>query len=298
MDKVQPGILANETKLARYLAFSVDSVEDVKPALQSLIGNLDSSNTVFGLGESLVTMLDKQIPGLRVMPAQTGSGIEIPSTPMALWCWLRGDDRGELYHRSRYIESLLTPGFLLQEVQDSFQYDANRDLSGYEDGTENPEGDEAIAAATVQNQKAGLEGSSYVAVMQWQHDMDLFDLMSTEEQDDTIGRHIINNEEFDEAPESAHVKRTAQESFEPDAFLLRRSMPWANGMNAGLIFVAFGKSFEAFEAILNRMLGKEDGITDALFTFTRPITGAYYWCPPIKDGKLDLELLDIHAVSD
>ena len=70
-------------------------------------------------------------------------------------------------------------------------------------------------------------------------------------------------------------------------------MPWAEGTDAGLNFVSFGKSFDAFEAVLNRMVGNEDGITDALFTFTRPITGAYYWCPPMKDGKLDLSALGI-----
>ena len=32
---------------------------------------------------------------------------------------------------------------------------------------------------------------------------------------------------------------------------------------------------------------------DALFTFTRPLTGAYFWCPPVKGKKLDLSLLDL-----
>jgi hypothetical protein len=36
--------------------------------------------------------------------------------------------------------------------------------------------------------------------------------------------------------------------------VLRRSMPWADGMRGGLNFVAFGKSFDAFEA-----QGKENG---------------------------------------
>ena len=39
------------------------------------------------------------------------------------------------------------------------------------------------------------------------------------------------------APESAHVKRTAQESFSPEAFVLRRSMPWADCGQAGLAFL-------------------------------------------------------------
>ena len=65
-------------------------------------------------------------------------------------------------------------------------------------------------------------------------------------------------------------------------------MPWADNTGAGLVFVAFGKSFDAFEAQLKRMVGAEDGITDALFRFTRPISGSYYWCPPMKDGHLNL----------
>lgn len=63
--------------------------------------------------------------------------------------------------------------------------------------------------------------------------------------------------------------------------------------DAGLVFVAFAKSFNPFEAILHRMIGMEDNITDALFTFTRPITGAYYWCPPVKSGRLDLSKLGL-----
>ena len=289
----QPGILAAETKLARYLAFTIDSEADVTETLKSLVTHIDLSNTVIGIGESLVKFLGKDVPGLVTLPAQVGSGTEIPSTPTALWCWLRGSDRGEIFHRSRLLESMLVPAFALSDMIDSFQYDENRDLSGYVDGTENPEGEEAIQAAIVQGQGAGLDGSSFVAVQQWLHDFDILNSMSTNEQDDVIGRHISDNEEFDEAPESAHVKRAAQESFEPEAFMLRRSMPWAEGMEGGLVFVAFGKSFNAFEAVLNRMLGNEDSMSDALFKFTHPISGAYFWCPPLKDNKLDLSLLEL-----
>ena len=293
MNLTQPAILAEETKLARYLFFSLDSEVDIQAALKTLVISIDTENTVVGIGQSLVTFLGKDIDGLSTMAAQAKGGIDIPSTPTALWCWLRGTDRGELFHRSRRLESILAPAFTLSDVIDSFQYDGNRDLSGYEDGTENPEGEAAIETAIIQGSGAGIDGSSFVAVQQWLHDFEALDAMSTEEQDNSIGRHIKDNEEFDEAPESAHVKRSAQESFTPEAFMLRRSMPWAEGQDGGLVFVSFGKSFEAFEAILNRMLGKDDGIRDALFTFTRPISGAYFWCPPIKKGKLDLSALGL-----
>ena len=200
MDITQPGILAEETKIARYLEFAIDSEADIKTALQTLASKNITENIVIGLGQSLVDMLGNNISGLSTMPAQTGSGIDIPSTPAALWCWLRGNDRGEIFHHSRQIENILAPGFTITNVIDSFQYSENRDLSGYEDGTENPEGDEAIQAAIVQNLGAGLDGSSFVAVQQWLHDFDTFDEMSTNEQDDVIGRHISDNEEFEEAP--------------------------------------------------------------------------------------------------
>jgi len=117
--------------------------------------------------------------------------------------------------------------------------------------------------------------------------------MNEDERDNIIGRHHSDNEEFDSAPEYAHVKRAAQESYQPEAFMLRRSMPWVEGMEGGLIFVAFGKSFDAYEAVLHRMLGEEDTVRDGLFMFTQPISGAYFWCPPVKEGRLDLSMLDL-----
>jgi putative iron-dependent peroxidase len=54
------------------------------------------------------------------------------------------------------------------------------------------------------------------------------------------------------------------------------------------MFVAFGYSFDAFEAQMRRMAGLDDGIIDACFRFSRPMTGGYYWCPPIAGGCIVL----------
>ena len=224
------------------------------------------------------------------MPTYSVGDLEIPSTPDDLWVWLRGNDRGKLFHQSRKIEEICLPAFEITSAIDSFQYDQNRDLSGYEDGTKNPHGEDAINAAILLEGDNGIIGSSFVAVQQWVHDFEILDEMSVEEKDDAIGRHNSDNEEYD-APTSAHVKRSAQEDFDPEAFMLRRSLPWAMGMDGGLMFVAFGNSFDAFEAIMERMVGEDDGIVDALFKFTTPITGSYYWCPPVKNGKLNLSAL-------
>lgn len=103
--------------------------------------------------------------------------------------------------------------------------------------------------------------------------------MSLEEQDASIGRRRDDNEEIEDAPSSAHVKRTAQESFEPEAFVLRRSMPWAEGARAGLVFVPFGRSFDAFEAQLTRMMGLDDGGRRDAQPKTRFSTGPIFRAP-------------------
>ena len=36
-----------------------------------------------------------------------------------------------------------------------------------------------------------------------------------------------------------------------------------------------------------------EGIIDGLFQFSRPISGSYFWCPPVKDGSLDLSAIGL-----
>lgn len=293
MNLVQKGILAPVPKKARYLLFTIAPGKNPAGALRNLCKLADGGKTVVGLGQSLVRALGQEIPRLEVFPPYAGAGFDVPSTPAALWCWLRGDDRGELVHRARAIVQSVAPVLQLQHTIDGFRYKSGFDLSGYEDGTENPKGIAAVKAAVVAGQGSGLDGGTFVAVQQWVHNLDMFEALSVKEQDHTFGRRKRDNKELAQAPASAHVKRTAQEGFEPPAFLVRRSMPWADQRQAGLIFVAFGKSFAAFDAQMRRMVGADDGIVDSLFTFTRPISGSYFWCPPMKNRRLDLRAVGL-----
>ncbi len=293
MVPAQRGILLPAPRLAVYLTFDLAAGVDARATLARLGDQVDGEQVVAGIGLSVVQALGRQIEGLRVLAAISGPGVDVPSTPAALWLWLRGDDRGELLHRARQLEAALLPAFYLRETADAFQYQDSRDLTGYEDGTENPKDAAAQAAGLVHDHGPGLDGSSFVAVQRWVHELKRFEAMSAQEQDLSIGRHRIGNAEIDDAPPAAHVKRTAQETFSPPAFVLRRSMPWASGLEGGLMFVAFGHSLDAFEAQLRRMVGAEDGITDALFRFTWPVTGAYFWCPPMANGRLDLRVLGL-----
>ena len=286
---VQPGLLAEVPSHARYLTFRRRPVTaDPRAALERLAALPVDESRVVGLGASLVGELGTDIAGLRTFPALDGAGLTVPSTPSALWCWLRGEERGELVHSSRRVRRALLDAFEVETVIDAFRHLEGRDLTGYEDGTENPTGEDAVAAAVVSGRGEGHDGSSFVAVQQWVHDLDRFESFGSRGQDEVIGRRRSDNEEMEDAPEAAHVKRTEQEAFDPPAYLVRRSMAWADEAREGLVFVSFSASLDPFETLLRRMTGADDGIADHLFRFTRPVTGAYFWCPPVREGRLDV----------
>ena len=297
----QPGILECVPAVARFVFFHLPVPgapgDAIRQALARLSPLADGSDVVAGIGPSLVTALGGDVPGLHEFPDMSGHGVKVPATPGTLWCWIRGDDLGELLHLTRKVQKALMPVFAVRHVVDAFRHawsgTHGRDLTGYEDGTENPEGDAAEEAAFAQGLGDGLDGSSFVAVQQWLHDLDAFEALADEDANHHFGRRRDTNEELEDSPEAAHVKRTAQESFDPEAFMLRRSMPWMMSMQAGLMFVAFGKSLYAFEAQMRRMAGQEDGITDAIFRISKPVSGAYFWCPPMRGGKLDLRRLGL-----
>jgi len=287
----QQGLLATPVPAqARHLFFTLHTPQALPGALDALLPHVDGQRLIVGIGAPLAKALGREVPGLRPFP-QLDAAVENPSTQHALWLWLRGDERGDLLLQAQALEQALAPALRLADSVDGFLHRGGHDLTGYEDGTENPVDQAAVEAAIVATAQPGLAGSSFAAFQLWKHDLEYFKSLPQADQDNIIGRRLSDNEELDDAPESAHVKRTAQESFAPEAFMVRRSVAWADSRGAGLAFVALGHSFDAFEVQLKRMSGLEDGIIDGLYRFSRPLTGGFYWCPPMTATGLDLSLL-------
>jgi putative iron-dependent peroxidase len=280
---MQPLVLEPVRPSARYL--TLKAIGDTTSALKALASLPWDDDVVVGVGAGIA-----RVEGLRAFPSHLPL---FPSTQGALWICTAHPEKGAQLDAGMKLMRLLKSAFEVTEEVDGFQYLGGRDLSGFVDGTENPHGDAAAEAAIVAKQGGGLDGGSFCAVQKWVHDLTALDRMTERTRDHVIGRRLEDDEEIEDAPASAHVKRTAQESFDPAAFMVRRSMPWGSVREHGLYFVAYVESLKRFDKMLERMAGVEDGIVDGLFSFTRPITGGYYFCPPLLDGRLDLRALGL-----
>jgi putative iron-dependent peroxidase len=286
MSHWQPEILALPHAAGRFLTLGLTGDADPGDVAKRLGALPIGEGLVVGIGAPLARALGASLPGLRAFPVVSGPGVTFPSTQGAVWLFLGGTDPGEILHRSRRVLAALGGSLRVDEDLPSFVYDGGRDLSGFEDGTENPKDDRAVAVAF-----GGGAGGTFVATQRWIHDLGGLEGLSQQARNDVIGRDQISNEELASAPPSAHVKRTAQEGYDPPAFLLRRSMPWGDVREQGLYFVAYAATLDSFERQLRRMAGLDDGVSDALLRFSRAVTGGYFWCPPVADGRLDLRAL-------
>ena len=70
-------------------------------------------------------------------------------------------------------------------------------------------------------------------------------------------------------------------------------MPWATVWGQGLEFIAYGRTLDAYERVMRRMAGLDDGVVDATFAYSRQVTGGHYWSQPGRSGKLERGVLGL-----
>jgi len=289
--RVQPGIFGPPPAhaLSLELRLAPGALADdgaLRARLQSLPLAGPGSSPVVGLGTTLLDALGLKPAGMHDLAPIGGGNGGFVATQADLWLLVPSDSAGAAFERATGLLALLEPAFLPSEATALFRYRDGRDLTGFRDGTENPTGDAAVAAAVLC--EGALAGGSFAMVQRFVHRHGPFSRLPVAQQSLVIGRERESDEELDAAPASAHVKRTAQEDFDPAAFLWRRSMPWGTPLRHGLQFIAFMAELDRADRMLRKMAGQHDGITDALLTYTQAETGAYYFCPPCDGGRLAL----------
>ncbi|MCW8039173.1 Dyp-type peroxidase [Acinetobacter entericus] len=161
----------------------------------------------------------------------------------------------------------------------------SRDLTGFIDGTENPQFPDDRAETALLGEDAGeFADGSFIFAQRYCHNLEKWKKLKVDAQEHVIGRTKLESIELSEAeqPENSHVSRTVVEDGEGEELaILRHSLPYGDGRgDQGLFFVAYTNDLSIIDSMLLRMFGTSgDGIHDRLLHFVTPMDGAYYFAP-------------------
>ncbi|WP_438463761.1 Dyp-type peroxidase [Marinomonas sp. PE14-40] len=210
-----------------------------------------------------------------------------PVTPVDLLLHIRSNRRDLTYLLAKEIMTLLSGYVEIVEEVSCFRYLDSRDLTGFVDGTENPEGSQRANVALVKKEDdAEYANGSYIHLQRFVHNLDNWQTLATKEQEDIIGRTKQDNIEYksEDKPLTAHVKRASAKNDQGEGLeILRHSMPYASLSEAGLLFASYCNSPVNFSKMLeNMMQGDGSGHTDKLMQYTKAVTGQAFFAPSIS----------------
>ena len=224
---------------------------------------------------------------LRQFPEMAVEDCIAPTNNYDLYIEIRGD-RADVNHIvATKVCQLLADSVELVEQVRAFRFLDGRDLSGFVDGTENPQGHHRRRVALVnEEQDAEFSAGSYLHIQRYRHNLNLWNSLEVKEQEDVFSRTKVNNEEYSEenkAPTS-HIKRVnLKDSAGNSIEILRQSMPYGDMKIQGLFFVSYCSSPEPFELLLKSMIcGDAHGHSDHLLKYTQAETGAAFFVPSLN----------------
>ena len=285
MASPQPGIFALGTAAHAYLEFDVVASADGPTAVAD-VARLREPRTTIG-GVNLVAGFRPELWAV-VAPDAAPAGVvgfnepvggsaahDMPATQHDIVVWIAGASYDVVFDTSRAIVAGLAGRANLAHEMVGWQYHHDRDLTGFEDGSENPSIVEAMSVALVPPGQVG-EGSSLLLLQQWEHDAIGWEGLPVESQEAIIGRRKSDSEELDPKPPTSHVARTDQDRF---GKIFRRNVAYGTVTNHGTIFVGFCGSQGPLQQMLESMAGRGSEPSDKLTSVTRAVTGAYYVIP-------------------
>jgi putative iron-dependent peroxidase len=213
-------------------------------------------------------------------------GYTMPATQHDAVLWLSGSAYDVVFDTARGALAALASVASLAEETSSWPYQHDRDLTGFIDGSENPDLIDAPELATIPGGRPGA-GGSVLLLQKWSHDATAWESLPVTKQEQIIGRTKDESVELDDKPADSHVARTDQDQF---GKIFRRNMPYGTITEHGTMFVGFSADQRPLATMLESMAGLADGVRDALTLYTQALTGAYYFVPSIQSLRLCSDL--------
>jgi putative iron-dependent peroxidase len=292
--------VAPPARAALFLVLTVNEgseevVRDVLADLSSITRSVsfrvpdDQLNCVLGIGaEFWDRMFSLPRPqGLHPFVPLDGPRHSAPSTPGDLLLHVRAHHMDVCFELSRQVMDRLRGHAQVVDETHGFKYFDERDLLGFVDGTENPEGAAAPAAVLIADEDPAYAGGSYVIVQKYRHDLASWGALSVEEQERVIGRSKLEDVEMPDAvkPINSHVHlNTIVDADGVQRQILRDNMPFGElGTDEfGTYFIGYAADPGVIEQMLRNMfLGSPPGNTDRILDFSTAHTGTLFFAPAL-----------------
>jgi porphyrinogen peroxidase len=208
-----------------------------------------------------------------------------PATPGDLLFHIRAHRLDLCFELAQRLVGRLTGcAHVVDEVHGFRSFD-ERDLLGFVDGTENPEGHEAVDAVLIGDEDPQFAGGSYVLVQKYLHDLDGWDALPVEEQERAIGRTKLSDIELpdERKPGNSHVAlNTIVDEDGEERQIVRFNMPFGRvgAGEFGTYFIGYARSPDVIELMLKNMfIGKPPGTHDRILDFSTAVTGSLFFAP-------------------
>jgi len=299
----QPAILNRDMgKNQWYIHMSREEGADIqviKQSLQQLRKTCASQklNLVLGFGPSLYKDLaPKDFPedfqNFETIKSTDGSNREAIGTQEELLMWLNDDDKGKVWEAQYVARQELKGHMKVARETPTFIYGESLDMTGFIDGTGNPEPHCDADVGIVPDGKPGA-GGSFVLAQRWVHDLEGWNKMSVSEQEKVFGRTKDKSERLPKQENHSHLSHvelregtnSGGDVTKPKRHeVTRRSTPYAfHDGTVGLYFTAFCKTQAPFRERLRAMYGLDGHeVRDRLTDFSNPASGSFYFAPSVE----------------
>jgi porphyrinogen peroxidase len=291
-------VLAPITEAAIFLVLTVASgaEDDVRDALADVSGvrrsvgfrNPEADLTcVTGIGSDLWDRMfgSPRPAGLHPFPGFAGERHTAPATPGDLLFHIRAHRFDLCFELAQRLSGRLLPyAEVVDEVHGFRSFDL-RDVLGFVDGTENPEANEALDAVVIGDEDPDFAGGSYIVVQKYVHDLEAWDALPVEGQEQAIGRTKLSDLEFDDddkAPNSHLALNTIVDEDGTEHQIMRFNMPFGRvgAREFGTYFIGYARDPDVIEQMLTNMfVGKPPGTYDRILDFSTALTGNLFFAP-------------------
>jgi porphyrinogen peroxidase len=208
-----------------------------------------------------------------------------PSTPGDLLFHIRAESLDVCFELATKLVGAMAGAITVVDEVHGFKFFDNRDLMGFVDGTENPDGAVAANATQIGDEDPDFAGGCYVHIQKYVHDMASWNSLSTQDQERVIGRTKLDDIEMDDAvkPANSHIALNVIEDADGNELkIVRANMPFGEVGKGefGTYYIGYSRTPTVTERMLDNMfIGDPPGNTDRILDFSTALTGCLFFTP-------------------